>query len=102
MLNAKSGSCGLNLVSNVRASITDVTVHLAHDSDMLVTVEQRVLILAMHASSTSATMYSFVRFKAGIRKNHDEPLGVLVGWWDGSVLLCDQLRKCWWRKRLSP
>lgn len=83
-----------NLVSNVGASVTDVSVHLAHDANVLIAVEKRVLFLSLRAHATGAAVGRLVGLEAGIGEHHDEPLGVLVGWWDGHVLLRDELWEC--------
>lgn len=87
-------------MGDVGAGITNVPVHLSHDTNVLVAVEQRVLILAVHPGATGATVGGLVRLKTGIGQHHDKPLGVLVGGGNGRVLLCNQLRERGRRKRL--
>ena len=58
-----------NLVSNVRSCFTDISSHLPHNADMLVTVQQRVLLLS--AGSSDWSMCSSKCFQAGIGKNND-------------------------------
>lgn len=41
-----------NLVCDVGSCFGDVAVHLAHDADVLVAVEQRVLVLTLDAHVT--------------------------------------------------
>ena len=74
-------------MSDVWASITDISVHLAHDADVLVAVEKRVFVLPLGSRPARATMRCFVGLKAGIRKHDDEPLCILVGGGDRDVLL---------------
>ena len=72
---------------DIWSCITDVTVHLAHDTDVLVTVQQAVLVI-FHAI---APVGSFVCLQAGVRQDYDETLAVFVGGWDGMCLLGDEL-----------
>lgn len=65
MLNHKI-EVSSNLVGNVWSRIADVTIHLAHDADMFVTVEQRVLLLPLRTGSVSA-IAGLVCLEAGIR-----------------------------------
>lgn len=51
---------------NIWSGITDITVHLAHDTDMFIAVEQRVLLLALTAWSIAAKG-GFVGLQTGIR-----------------------------------
>lgn len=90
-----------NLVGDVGASVTDVSVHLAHDTNVLIAVEERVLFLSLHAHAAGAAVGRLVGLEAGVGEHHDEPLGVLVGRWDGHVLLGDELGQCRRRERLG-
>jgi hypothetical protein len=83
----------LNLVCNVGAGITDVAIHLAEHADVLVTVEEGVLVLAVHARATGTTMGGLVRLKAGVGQHDNEALRVFVGRGDGGLLLGNQLRE---------
>ena len=64
---------------DVRAGLAYISVHLAHDPNVLVAVEQRVLVLPLYADTTGATMRSFVGLEARIGEDHDKPLGMFVG-----------------------
>ena len=87
---------------DIGARITDIPVHLAHDSNVLVAVEERVLVLPLDSGTADAAMRCLVGLEAGIRKDNDEPLGVLVGWRNRHVLLGHQLRQRRGRQRLGP
>lgn len=85
---------------NIRPRLTDIPIHLPHHADMLVTVEQRVLVLATArtGTATGATasrpapgMRRAIRLEAGVGQHDDEALGVLVVRSDGDVLLRDEL-----------
>lgn len=81
-------------MGDVRSSITDVTVHLAHDTDVLVAVEERVLLLAVGTEAAGATaVRGLVRLEAGIGEDDNESLGVLVRMRNGDVLFGNELRK---------
>lgn len=84
-------------MGDVGTSITNVPIHLAHDTDVLIAVEQRVLVLTIAAG---ASVRSLVRLKAGIGQDDDQTLRVLVCGRDGSALLSNQLRKRGGRERL--
>ncbi len=81
----------LNLVCNVRSGIANVAVHLAHHTDMLVTVEQRVFLLAL-ATGSIATETGLVSLKTGIRENDDQSLRIFIGRRDRNMLFGDELR----------
>lgn len=90
MLNAT------HLMGDVRASVTDVAVHLPHDADVLVTVEQRVLLIL----AVAPAMGGLVCLETGIGEHDDETLGVLVTAGDGDALLGHQLWEAGWREGL--
>jgi hypothetical protein len=79
-------------VGDVWSGIADISVHLAHDANVLVAVEQRVLVVPRPAQAAAAAVRGLVGLKASIGKNDDEPFGVFVGYGDWKVLLRDQLR----------
>lgn len=89
-----------NLVSDIGASVTDVSVHLTHNTNVFIAVEERVLLLALRTHAAGAVR-GLVGLEAGIGEHHDEPLGVLVGRRDGHVLLCDELGEGRRRERLG-
>ena len=76
------------LVGDIGACVGDVAVHLAHDSDVLVAVEERVLVI-LHA--IAATVCGLVGLETGVGEDDNEALGVLVVGCDGYVLLGDEL-----------
>ena len=87
------------LVGDVGSCIADVAVHLAHDSNVLVAVQQRVLLLAR---ATSSAMRCLVRLEARIGEHDDQALGVLVRGRNGVSLLGNELRQRWRRQGLCP
>ena len=90
-----------NLVGDIGSGITDIATHLAHDADVLITVQQRVLLLALCAGSAISTIEDgLVGFETGVGEDDDQALGVFVGGWNGDMLLCDELGKGWRRERL--
>lgn len=89
-------------MGDVGAGITNVPVHLSHDTNVLVAVEQRVLILAVHPGAAGTAVGGLVRLETGIGQDYDESLRVFVGGGDGCVLLRNQLRQRGRRKRLRP
>lgn len=90
-----------DLVGDVWSSITDIATHLAHDSDVLVTVQERVLLLALCAGSAISTCEDcLVGFETGIGEDDNQSFGVFIGGWDWDMLLCHELREGWRRKRL--
>lgn len=78
---------------NVGSRVADVTVHLSHNTDVLVAVEQRVLVLALHAhaAGTAAAVRGLVGLEAGIGEHHDKPRCIFVACSDGNVLLGNKL-----------
>lgn len=89
-------------MGNIGAGVANIPVHLAHDANVLVAVEKRVLVLSLDSSAADAAMRRLVGFEAGIRKNDDESLGVLVGRRNRHVLLGHELRQRRRRQRLGP
>lgn len=86
-----------NLVGDVRSGFADITVHLAHDANVLVGVEQGVLV-----ASTGAPVRGTICLQAGIGQDDYEAFGVFVVVRDRDVLLGDELGEFWRRAGLSP
>ena len=84
-------------MGDIGACVGDVAVHLAHDADVLVAVEERVLVI-LHA--ITATVCGLVGLEAGVGEDNDQALGVLVVGCDGYMLLRDELWEGRWWKRL--
>lgn len=63
-----------DLVGDIRTGITDISVHLAHDADVFVTVEERVLLLALNTVPAGSSVRGLVGLEAGIAEHHNEPL----------------------------
>lgn len=60
------------LMCNVGSGIADVTIHLAHDADVLIAVQEREFLVARRAARpATATMGRFVGLQAGIRQHDD-------------------------------
>lgn len=86
-------------MGDVRPGLAYVAVHFAHDADVLVGVEQRVLLLAAvrspsgssAAAAAAAAVRGAVGLEAGVGEDDDETLAVLVLGGDGDVLLSDEL-----------
>lgn len=89
-------------MGNIGAGVANIPVHLAHDANVLVAVEKRVLVLSLDSGAADAAMRRLVGFEAGIRKDDDESLGVLVGRRNRHVLLSHELRQRRRRQRLGP
>jgi len=89
-----------DLVSDVGSSIADISVHLAHDTNVLVAVEQRVLLVS-DRTHPARGMRSLVRLEAGIGEDYDETFRVLVVRSNGDVLLCHKLGEGWRRQGLG-
>lgn len=85
---------------DIRPGLTNVPVHLAHDTNMLITVQQRVLFVPTRTAAS--TVGGPVSLQAGIGENNNQALGVLVMRGDGSMLLSDELRQLRRRAGLSP
>lgn len=76
MLNADGGKRAerQNLMGNIWPSITNVSIHLSQDPDVLIAVEERVLVLPMETCTTGATVRGLVCFEAGIGEDDNQPL----------------------------
>lgn len=88
-------------MGNVGPRFADVPVHLAHDTNVLVTVEKGVFLFALDAQMTGAGVRGLVCFKARVRKDDNQALRVLVRRRDGDMLLGDKLGELGRRKRLG-
>jgi hypothetical protein len=77
------------LVSDIRPGIADVTVHLAHDANVLIAVQERVFLISW-ASLPATAVDGFVRFETGIGEDNDHPLGARVGGRNWNMLLGDE------------
>lgn len=87
---------------DVGTSIADVTVHLTHDADVLVAVEQRVFLVALQAhAAAAAAARGLVRLEARIGEDDDQALCVLVAGGDGDMLLGHEPREGGRGKRLG-
>lgn len=54
-----------NLVRDVWPCVADIPVHLPHDADMLVAVQEGIFLVPYH--SVPSAMRGFIRFEASIR-----------------------------------
>lgn len=88
-------------MGNIGTGITDVTVHFAENTNVLIAVEKRVFVLTMNTSAASAAMGGFVGFETGVGQNNDESLRVLVTGGNRHFLLGYELREHRRRERLS-
>lgn len=88
-----------NLVCDIWSGITDIAVHLAHHTNVLVAVEERVFLVALTWSTPSMT--GLVCLKTGIGEDDDEALGVFIGLWNWHMLLGDELGEGGRWERLS-
>lgn len=87
-------------MGNIRSSLADVSVHLAHHTDMLVAVEQGVFLITVGAAASA--MRGAESFQACMRQDDDQALGLFIVGGDGDMLLGDQLRQFGRRARLGP
>jgi hypothetical protein len=69
----------------VGSGITDVTAHFAHDTNVLIAVQQRVFFF--FAARLAAAVGCTVGLEAGIRKDYNQSFRVLVTGGNGHVLL---------------
>jgi len=86
-------------MGDVGSGIADVTAHLAHNTNVLVTVQQRVFFFL--ASRLPAAVGCPVCLEGGIRKDDNQSFRVLVACGDGHVLLGNKPWELGRRKRLG-
>lgn len=89
-------------MGNVGASIADVPVHLPHDANMLVAVEERVLVFAKSSGAVGPAVRRLVSLETGIGQDNNESLRVLVGGRNGGMLFRHELWQRRGRERLRP
>jgi hypothetical protein len=87
------------LMSDIGSRIADIAVHLAHDTDVLVAVEERVLLVALARSA--ASVGALVCLETGIGEDDNEALAVFIGGGNGDMLLSDELRELGRGERLG-
>ena len=101
-------------MGDIRSSIADIAIHLAHDADMFILfssqqiysllvftpyrIQKAVFILAL-ATWPVATDAGLVGLETGIGEDDDQALRVFIGGRDRIMLLCDQVgQRGWWRR----
>lgn len=89
-----------DLVCDIWPGVTDVPVHLPHDANMFIAVEERIFFFALDAIAASTSMGCLVSLETCVRKHNDQSLAVLVGGSDRYVLFRNELRKRGGRERL--
>lgn len=60
---------------DIRTGIADIAVHLAHDANVFIAVEKRILVI-FHA--ITAAVGRLVGLKAGVGQHDDKSLSVLI------------------------
>ena len=78
-----------DLMGDVGTGFTNISVHLPHDSDVFVAIQQRILFISHPVAASGG----FVGLQTGVRQDHDHPLRVLVRGGDRYMLLRDELWK---------
>lgn len=81
-------------MGDVRSGFTDVPAHLAHDTNMLIAVQQRIFFFL--AAWLAAAVDCPVCFKTGVRQDYNQSLRVLVARCDGHVLLGNKSGELGW------
>lgn len=89
-----------NLMCDIRPSLTDISVHLAHHTNVFIAVEQRVFFIPTRAIAT--TVGSTICFQAGMGEDDNQALGFLVIWRNRDMLFSDKLRQLGRGARLCP
>ncbi len=90
---------------DIRSGVADVAVHLPHDANVLVAVQQCVFLFlddarsARSRGSRRAVRACFECLQAGVAQHDNQTARVFVLCRDGNVLRCDKLRQCWRRER---
>jgi len=75
---------------DVWSSVTDISTHFSHDSNVFIAVQKRILFIL---DTSSSAVDGLVRLQARIGQDDDQALGVFVIRGNRHVLLCDKLRK---------
>jgi hypothetical protein len=87
-------SSSSNLVSDIWSGIADIAIHLPHDANMFVRIEETILLLSLPTWSI-ATETGLVGLETGIGEDNDQALRVFIGGRDRNVLLSRQLWEGW-------
>jgi len=83
---------GWYLVCDIWPSVTDVSAHLSHHSNVLVAVQEREFFIF---PTRFASVGGLVGFETRVREDDDQPLGVLVVRRDRDVLVSNHLWQFW-------
>lgn len=89
-----------HLMGDIGSRLTDIPIHFAHDTDVLVAVEQRILLITCGSITTPRGRP--VGFQTGVREDDDQTLGILVMGGDRNMLLRDELGQLRGWARLRP
>lgn len=84
---------------DVGSRITNVAVHLAHNTDVLIAVQEGVFLIALAGSAVAVR--GFVGLETRVGEHDDEAFAVLVRRGNRSMLLRNELRELWWGERLG-
>lgn len=85
-------------MGNVWARVTNVAAHFPHDTNVLIAVEKRVLVIFAGAG---AGVGSLVGLERGIGEDDDEALSIFVASRDWRGLLGNEAREVGRRQRLG-
>lgn len=86
---------------DIRPGLTDISFHLAHDTDVLVAVEQGVFVVSTRLARPAA-MRGTIGLQTGIGQHDDKPLGIFIVGSDRDMLFGHELREFWRRTGLGP
>lgn len=87
-------------MGDIRSGLTDISVHLAHHTNVFIAIKQRVFLIPTRAIAT--TMGSTICLQTGMRENDNQALCLLVIGRNRDMLFSDQLRQLGRRARLGP
>jgi hypothetical protein len=96
VVKKRSSVLSAYLVGNIRTSLADITIHLAHDTNVFVAVQQRILLILRPSTARGP-----VGLQAGIGENDNQALSIPIVRGDGNSLLRNQLRQLGRGARLS-
>ena len=78
---------------DVWPGITNISVHLAHDANVLIAIQQGILVVSLDRRATGIGVGCFIGLETGVGEDDNEPLGMLIARRDGNMLLGYQLRQ---------
>lgn len=82
---------------DVRSRLADVSVHLAHNANVLIAVQKRVFVFSLDAHVARTCVGGFVCLETGVGQDNDQASRIPIVGSYRNMLFGNELRKLgWW------